>query len=219
MPRSAIGTGIVDLVLPPEKMSEALLSLARHPYVRQPTTAVEETEPDEQLRALMTLVRAQTRRDFNSYKKRTLLRRIQRRVGLHRIDSLRHIPRGCATIRGQGAGGRSYDQRHRLLSGPRGLAGAGGLGHRAARAGSPAGFADPGLDSGMLDRRGGLHDAVIGARRAVSLEHRHRRGREAPRALFRDAGRHLLNQKAAGARRSSLRRRACCRTRHSRAST
>jgi two-component system CheB/CheR fusion protein len=34
MPRSAIATGILDLVLPPEKMPDALLSLARHPYVR-----------------------------------------------------------------------------------------------------------------------------------------------------------------------------------------
>jgi two-component system CheB/CheR fusion protein len=89
MPRSAIGTGIIDLVLPPEKMPEALLNLARHPYVREPAAAVEQIEPDEQLRVLLALVRAQTKRDFNSYKKRTLLRRIHRRMGLHRIDTLR----------------------------------------------------------------------------------------------------------------------------------
>jgi two-component system, chemotaxis family, CheB/CheR fusion protein len=88
MPRSAIGTGIVDLVLPPEKMPEALLNLARHPYVRQPAAAVAETAPEEQLRLLLSLVRAQTRRDFNSYRKRTLLRRIYRRMGLHQIESL-----------------------------------------------------------------------------------------------------------------------------------
>jgi two-component system CheB/CheR fusion protein len=88
MPRSAIGTGIVDLVLPPDKMPEALLSLARHSYVREPAKAVEETAPEEQLRVLLALVRAQSKRDFNSYKKSTLLRRIHRRMGLHRIDSL-----------------------------------------------------------------------------------------------------------------------------------
>ena len=123
MPQSAIGTGIVDLVLPPEKMPEALLSLARHPYVRQPTTAVEETEPDEQLRALLTLVRAQTRRDFNSYKKRTLLRRIQAPDGPtpDRQPATLYGEAAQRSERGQGAGGRSYDQRHRLLSGPRGL--------------------------------------------------------------------------------------------------
>jgi two-component system, chemotaxis family, CheB/CheR fusion protein len=35
MPRHAIATGIVDLVLPPDKMPEALLGLVRHPYMRQ----------------------------------------------------------------------------------------------------------------------------------------------------------------------------------------
>jgi two-component system CheB/CheR fusion protein len=89
MPRSAIGTGIVDLVLAPEKMPEALLSLARHPYVRRPAAVADEAEPGEQLGALLTLVRHQTRRDFNSYKKSTLLRRIHRRMGLHRIERLR----------------------------------------------------------------------------------------------------------------------------------
>jgi two-component system, chemotaxis family, CheB/CheR fusion protein len=88
MPRSAIGTGIVDLVLAPEKMPEALLSLARHPYVRQPPEAVVEQTPDEQLHALLTLVRTETGRDFGSYRKRTVLRRIHRRMGLHRIESL-----------------------------------------------------------------------------------------------------------------------------------
>jgi two-component system CheB/CheR fusion protein len=88
MPRSAIATGVVDLVLPPDKMPQALLNLARHPYVRQPAAAVEEAEPEERLRLLLTLVRAQTKRDFSSYRKRTLLRRIHRRMGLRQIESL-----------------------------------------------------------------------------------------------------------------------------------
>jgi two-component system, chemotaxis family, CheB/CheR fusion protein len=35
MPRHAIATGVVDLVLPPDQMPEALLRLVRHPYMRQ----------------------------------------------------------------------------------------------------------------------------------------------------------------------------------------
>jgi two-component system, chemotaxis family, CheB/CheR fusion protein len=88
MPRSAIGTGVVDLVLPPEQMPEAFLRLARHPYVREPAKPVEEVAPEEQLGTLLTLVRAQSKRDFNSYKRSTLLRRIQRRMGLHQIGTL-----------------------------------------------------------------------------------------------------------------------------------
>jgi len=83
MPRSAIGTGIVDLVLAPENMPDALLSLARHPYVREPAGAIEEMVPEEQIKALLILVRSQTRRDFNGYKRSTLLRRIYRRMGLY----------------------------------------------------------------------------------------------------------------------------------------
>ena len=81
MPRSATATGVVDLVLPPEKMPQALLDLARHPYVRQPAETVVEHTPDEQLSTLLTLVRSKTKEDFNSYRKGTLLRRIHRRMG------------------------------------------------------------------------------------------------------------------------------------------
>jgi two-component system CheB/CheR fusion protein len=88
MPRSAIGTGIIDLVLRPEEMPESLVGLARHAYVRQPEKTVEEAAPEQQLGALLTLLRAQSKRDFSSYKTTTLLRRIRRRMGLHRIDSL-----------------------------------------------------------------------------------------------------------------------------------
>ncbi|HEX6110935.1 MAG TPA: chemotaxis protein CheB [Geminicoccaceae bacterium] len=88
MPQSAIATGIVDLVLPPEKMPESLLSIARHVYVREPAKEVEEPAPKEQLNTLLTLLRAQSKRDFTSYKKSAVLRRIHRRMGLHRIDRL-----------------------------------------------------------------------------------------------------------------------------------
>ena len=88
MPRSAVGTGIVDLVLPPDKMPEAPLNLARHPYVRQPAETVAEPAAEDQLDVLLALMRARTRRDFGSYRRRTLLRRIHRRMGLHRIERL-----------------------------------------------------------------------------------------------------------------------------------
>ena len=88
MPQSAIGTGIVDLVLPPDQMPDALLNLARQPYARQPAETLVESTPEDQLHAVLTLVRSSTRRDFGSYRKRTLLRRIHRRMGLHRIEGL-----------------------------------------------------------------------------------------------------------------------------------
>jgi two-component system CheB/CheR fusion protein len=87
MPRSAISTGIVDLVLPPEKMADALIEVLRHPYVRQPE-AVEQPDSDGQLSELLGVLRAQTDLDFQPYRRQTLLRRTHRRMGLHRIDDL-----------------------------------------------------------------------------------------------------------------------------------
>jgi two-component system CheB/CheR fusion protein len=69
-------------------MPEALLGVARHSYVRDATRMVEQAPPEQQLAVLLALVRGQSKRDFNRYKKSTLLRRIHRRMGLHRIDSL-----------------------------------------------------------------------------------------------------------------------------------
>jgi two-component system CheB/CheR fusion protein len=57
-------------------------------YVREPAKVVEEAAPEEQLSTVLALVRAHSKRDFTSYKKSTLLRRIHRRMGLHRIERL-----------------------------------------------------------------------------------------------------------------------------------
>ena len=89
MPQSAIATGVVDLVLPPEKMPEALLDLARHPYVRQPAEAVEQPDARGSAdRAAGARCARRTKHDFSSYRRQTLLRRIHRRMGLHQIESL-----------------------------------------------------------------------------------------------------------------------------------
>lgn len=91
MPRSAIGTGLVDLTLPPEKMPEALLNLARHSYLNRPAASLPaEGEAGEAatLGMVLSLVRVQTGQDFRGYKERTLLRRIHRRMGLHRLEGM-----------------------------------------------------------------------------------------------------------------------------------
>jgi two-component system CheB/CheR fusion protein len=158
MPRSAIGTGIVDLVLPPEKIPDALLSLARHSYVRQPARVAVETAPEEQLKTLPTLV--QTKRDFSSYKKATLLRRIHRRMGLHRIDNLPHYLDRL----------RNDPEEIKALAAdltinvtgffrdPGGLGRVGEAGDRAADARASSRSDDPGVGARLLDRRGGLLD-------------------------------------------------------------
>ena len=87
MPRSAIATGIVDLVLPVAEMPEALLKYGAHPYVASgepgPAPEVEET-----LRSILAIINARVGHDFQGYRKSTLLRRIHRRMGFRSITDI-----------------------------------------------------------------------------------------------------------------------------------
>jgi len=89
MPRSAIATGLIDYVLPPERMPEAILAYVRQPYVSTgPVTAPGPESSPELLNRILVLLKARTRYDFRSYRKNMLLRRIQRRMGLSQVDRL-----------------------------------------------------------------------------------------------------------------------------------
>jgi two-component system, chemotaxis family, CheB/CheR fusion protein len=88
MPRHAIATGVVDLVLPPDQVPEALLQLVRHPYMRQQPGLEQLPEVDGQLDALLSLLRAEAKQDFRCYKRPTLLRRTQRRMSLLQIEDI-----------------------------------------------------------------------------------------------------------------------------------
>ena len=80
MPCSALRTGVADYVLAVERMPEALLDYARHSYVRGGETGAGRAQQD--LNTVLALVRAYTGHHFGHYKKQTLLRRVQRRMGL-----------------------------------------------------------------------------------------------------------------------------------------
>ena len=91
MPASVIATGLVDFTLPPEKMPAALLGYIRQPYLRATTPRPEtvDSQPPDGLQAIVSLLRNHTKIDFRSYRKGTLLRRIERRMGLQQINSAR----------------------------------------------------------------------------------------------------------------------------------
>ncbi|HEV3459806.1 MAG TPA: chemotaxis protein CheB [Thermoanaerobaculia bacterium] len=90
MPRHLIDTGYADYVLRPREMPDVLLSYAVHPYVRgQREKGAELAKRDQQhLREILAVLRTRTRQDFNGYRKPTVLRRIQRRMGLNRVTKL-----------------------------------------------------------------------------------------------------------------------------------
>src|SRR5262245_35172923 len=86
MPHSAVATGLADFVLPTEKLPEALVKYVHHFYVNGGPAAA--TEAPDHLAKILALLRARTKHDFNSYRKKMLLRRIERRMGLNQIQDI-----------------------------------------------------------------------------------------------------------------------------------
>src|ERR1700719_3383109 len=84
MPRSAILTGAVDLVLPVAKLPEALAKYGRQLVLngeRRKGLAPDDHPPDR-LAEIVDLLRTRTAHDFSLYKPGTLSRRIERRMPL-----------------------------------------------------------------------------------------------------------------------------------------
>ncbi|MBW4570719.1 MAG: PAS domain-containing protein [Tolypothrix carrinoi HA7290-LM1] len=93
MPNTAVATGHVDFILPPQVIAQELAKISQHPYIADSASVnlVEEPEPIEGENALQTifvLLRAATGVDFTYYKHTTLKRRILRRMVLYQIERL-----------------------------------------------------------------------------------------------------------------------------------
>ena len=89
MPRSAIATGAVNLVLPVAQIPQALVHYARHPYVTNAVRAASaDADDDQSLSEIIELLRARTSRNFTHYRKATLLRRILRRMAAAGIEQI-----------------------------------------------------------------------------------------------------------------------------------
>src|SRR5438046_6112233 len=93
MPRSAIRSGFVDVVLPPREIAREVRRIADHPYLRRTLSDQAETErlnfkAADDLGRIFLSLKKQMGVDFSAYKETTLNRRIQRRMALHRIEQL-----------------------------------------------------------------------------------------------------------------------------------
>ncbi len=85
MPRSAIATGVADLVLPVRELASRLHRLIR---MKQNRPDGDHEVDEEMLRRLLAHVRVRTGHDFSKYKRSTVLRRITRRMQVTRTDDL-----------------------------------------------------------------------------------------------------------------------------------
>jgi two-component system CheB/CheR fusion protein len=88
MPRSVIDSGLADVVAPAEELPAKIVAYHRHaPYIAKPEVDLEERHQSA-LEKVFILLRNQCGNDFSLYKRSTVQRRIERRMGLHQIDKI-----------------------------------------------------------------------------------------------------------------------------------
>ena len=88
MPRSVIDAGLADLVAPAEELPGKILTYLRHSLILTKTESPLEEKDRSGLEKVLILLRARTGHDFSLYKKTTVYRRIERRMGIHQIDRI-----------------------------------------------------------------------------------------------------------------------------------
>ncbi|HVV01571.1 MAG TPA: chemotaxis protein CheB, partial [Verrucomicrobiae bacterium] len=89
MPRSAVASGFVDLVLAVEEMPARVLQYVRHVHALNQRQGAQELQRDiiKHLEHITPMLRNRTGHDFSRYKQSTLVRRIQRRIQVLYLDS------------------------------------------------------------------------------------------------------------------------------------
>jgi len=91
MPRSAIAAGCVDFVLPPSEIARELTRIASHPYIaHNGKERAADLVPEQHigLNTIFELIRKSTGVDFTHYRHTTIRRRVQRRMIVHKMDTL-----------------------------------------------------------------------------------------------------------------------------------
>ena len=85
MPRSAIATGVADFILPVKEIAVQIEQLLRTKRQLDPESLIAN---EDVLRRILGHLRARTGHDFFQYKRATVLRRLARRMQVHRIERI-----------------------------------------------------------------------------------------------------------------------------------
>ncbi|MEI7492088.1 MAG: chemotaxis protein CheB [Bacteroidota bacterium] len=87
MPRNAIDSVLVDIVAPANVLPSRLLEFLKHiPLIKSGLNI--DIKDISSLEKIIILLRTYTGNDFSQYKKNTINRRIERRMGVHKIDKI-----------------------------------------------------------------------------------------------------------------------------------
>ncbi len=103
MPRAAIATGVVDVVLPVRELAIRLADLI---HLKQNGSLADQPRVDEEMvRRVLAHLRVRTGHDFTKYKRSTVIRRIARRMQVTRtgtlneyLEHLRESPEECPAL-------------------------------------------------------------------------------------------------------------------------
>ncbi|NTW24764.1 MAG: chemotaxis protein CheB, partial [Lentimicrobium sp.] len=86
MPRCAVESVVADFIAPANELAARLISIIKQPLH---LIADQKIQKDtSSLEKIIILLRRQTGHDFSLYKKNTLYRRIERRMGIHQINKI-----------------------------------------------------------------------------------------------------------------------------------
>ena len=89
MPSSAIKTGLVDYVLPPEDMPDQLMQyISRKGRNVLLDRSIHDDKIPDTIQKLFLILRNRTGHDFSLYKRNTIYRRIERRMNVSQLESL-----------------------------------------------------------------------------------------------------------------------------------
>ena len=88
MPRMAIEAGLADVIAPAEELAGKIIEYLKHTplLVRHEGDLVEKDQSS--LEKIIILLRGQSGQDFSLYKKSTISRRVERRMGLHQFTKI-----------------------------------------------------------------------------------------------------------------------------------
>lgn len=88
MPLSAVATDLADYVLSVEQMPQALVNYIQNYSVNGGNLSADWKEPGGDLGQVLALVRVRTKLDFRHYRKKMLVRRIERRMTLSHFERI-----------------------------------------------------------------------------------------------------------------------------------
>ena len=88
MPTSAIAAGICDIVAPAAELPRRIAQITAERSATAPNPVSTDAGGEQSLTAILRMLRVRSKHDLTLYKSSTVKRRVDRRMGVHGIDSL-----------------------------------------------------------------------------------------------------------------------------------